>query len=158
MKRQGNTFLYHMGIIILVLGAFWGCKWGYGRFINVTSLKNVRSIVLKYEEALRQSAEEELKSGGAAQDISLPGIKEVMYLTHDNGSPIVMYETGYSGFASQTSYYGFYYSPENRPLGFCGEELSLPEEVIAFQYEMEGDNWYGTEKITDNWFYYEMHY
>lgn len=144
--------------LLLFLCICGGIRFCWNHYINVTTPENIRSIVLSHEKKLRTSALAELEAQGSANHLSLPGINEVRYLALPYNQPIVQYETGCRGFASQTSYYGFYYSPPNLPLGLNGEELDLPSSITAFQYELEGDNWYYTEKITDNWYYYEMHY
>lgn len=52
--------------------------------------------------------------------------------------------------------YGFYYSEENKPLDiFFGNDIASNTKV---EVELSTYNkyWYWTEKITDNWWYYEV--
>jgi len=151
-------------VFLLIIGVLAGVRWGYSAYLNVTSVDKITRIVEKHEEQLLASALAELESAGEAEDIRLLGIKQVSYLEGDGREterktvPIVKYLTGYGGFASQTFYCGFYYSSLNKPLGFAGEVMELTDEITGFQCQMEGDNWYVTEKIADYWYYYEMHY
>lgn len=67
---------------------------------------------------------------------------------------------GVSGFASQTSYNGFYYSSGDVPLGFGGTgDMTLAPSGAGWCWEeTEGDNWYYTERLRSGWYYYEMHF
>ena len=63
------------------------------------------------------------------------------------------------GFASQTASSGFYYSPGGVPLGFDGADLALVPENGGWRWDEDGgDNWYYTERLCGNWFFYEMHF
>lgn len=72
----------------------------------------------------------------------------------------VQFECGVSGFASQTSYNGFYYSSGDVPLGFGGTgDMTLAPSGAGWCWEeTEGDNWYYTERLRSGWYYYEMHF
>ncbi len=67
---------------------------------------------------------------------------------------------GGSGMGSQTRYRGFYYSADNTLSGldFCRESGLSREEKGFSYYEKDGDNSYYTEKIRDNFFYYEAQF
>ena len=80
---------------------------------------------------------------------------------HDGG---VSFFCGGSGFGSSTSYYGFYYSFDGAPKDYwCGtsfgsSELLKPDGVgFSIKYSND-DNCYYTEKIMDNFYYYEAHF
>ena len=67
---------------------------------------------------------------------------------------------GGSGLVPSSSYYGFYYSPDDLPLAV---DVTLTEnlgpEGDGFGWgEPDGDNRYYTERIMKNWYYYESHY
>lgn len=158
MILKGTIKTKNLLYLLLFLCICSTVRYCWTHYINITTPENIRSTVLSHEEQLRVSALKELETEGNTDHITFPGLNEVKYQSLPDNQPIVEYETGCWGFASQTSYYGFYYSPEDRPLGFNGEKLELPNTITAFQYELEGDNWYYTEKLTNNWYYYEMHY
>ena len=67
---------------------------------------------------------------------------------------------GGSGFGPGTHYYGFYYAEDDVPAGIWGEDFDLTESGDGWIWEEggSGDNRYYTEKILDNWYYYEMHF
>lgn len=151
---KGRTLL----ILLLILCACFGIRFFWSHYINVTSCKQIHDLVLSHEEELLASALEKLETGGISDNLQLPGLQDIYYRSDSDHPPIIQYETGCWGFASQTSYYGFYYSSTNQPRGFNGENLNLPDSVTGARCELDGDNWYYTEKITDNWYYYEMHF
>lgn len=69
---------------------------------------------------------------------------------------IVDFAVGSSGFSSATSYTGFYYSPEDVPLGFQGAVLDLTENDQGWTWQQEdGDNHQTIEKICDHWYWYK---
>jgi len=67
----------------------------------------------------------------------------------------VNFYCGGSGFGSASSYYGFYYSENDRIM----EDIELTQKGAGWEKrEVDGDNWYYIEKIIDNFYYYEEHY
>lgn len=72
---------------------------------------------------------------------------------------IVEFAIGSSGFGSAASYTGFYYSPEDVPLGFQGAVLDLTESARGWTWQEEtGDNRQTIEKICENWYWYEARF
>ena len=68
---------------------------------------------------------------------------------------MIIFNCGGSGFGSASSYYGFYYTENKR----TPEDRGLTQKDEGWEWkEMGGDNWYYTEKITENFYYREMHY
>lgn len=72
----------------------------------------------------------------------------------------VEFYCGGSGLVPSSSYYGFYYSPDDLPLAV---DVTLTENLRpvgdGFGWEEpDGDNRYYTERIMANWYYYESHY
>ena len=71
---------------------------------------------------------------------------------------------GGRGFGSATSYYGFYYSPDGLPkTSWRGSDFGIVDEVKSegngyALRDSDDDNSYYTEKIRDNFFYYEAHF
>lgn len=61
------------------------------------------------------------------------------------------------GIGSSSKYSGFYYSPQNIPMGYQEQNIDLQKNESGWQWnEPNGDNHYYTEKITDNWYWFEM--
>ncbi len=72
---------------------------------------------------------------------------------------MVEFTTSYWGIAPSGVKKGFYYSPENIPLGYNygGEVLSfLPYEAGWLWEEEDGNNTMYTERIVDHWFWFEF--
>ena len=72
----------------------------------------------------------------------------------------VEFYCGGSGLVPSSSYYGFYYSPDDIPLAV---DVTLTDNLgprgNGFGWEEPGgDNRYYTERIMENWYYYESHY
>ena len=89
----------------------------------------------------------------------LKGVKEV-----DSDTEIIDVYCGGTGLGSATSYYGFYYSPDGLPKdSWCGtsfgslEQLKPDGDGFSIKYSND-DNCYYTEKIRDNFYYYEAHF
>ena len=61
------------------------------------------------------------------------------------------------GLGSATTYEGFYYSPDDKPIGFQGADVDFEKESIGWRWEdSTGDNWNYTEKIIDRWYCFKM--
>ncbi len=90
---------------------------------------------------------------------SLSGVREVY-----SENEIIDVYCGGTGIGSATSYYGFYYSPDNQPkTTWCGSDfgdnskLQADGKGFSIKYSND-DNCYYTEKIRDNFYYYEVHF
>lgn len=61
-----------------------------------------------------------------------------------------------SGFGSETTYYGCYYSWDDVPLAFQNLDVKLTQcGHNAWEWQGEGDNGGITRKIMDHWYYFE---
>lgn len=76
----------------------------------------------------------------------------------------ISFYCGGKGLGSATSYYGFYYTSDGMPKNYwCGasfgslEQLKPDGEGFSIKFSND-DNCYYTEKIIDNFFYYEAHF
>ena len=90
----------------------------------------------------------------------IKGIKEVY-----SDTDIIDVYCGGKGMGSATSYYGFYYSADDLPKdAWCGSNFGrTPDELIpdgkGFAIKNSNDdNYYYTEKIRENFYYYEAHF
>ena len=70
---------------------------------------------------------------------------------------VVRFQVSYTGFASQTDALGFYYSPQDEPNGL-GNTQGIEETDSGIKFLGEGDNYTLVEKISDHWYWYEMHW
>ena len=58
--------------------------------------------------------------------------------------------------ARGSTYYGCYYSFDDVPLPFQNADVSLVQDGHEYwEWQAEGDNHGSTERITENWFYFE---
>lgn len=77
----------------------------------------------------------------------------------DADETVVDFSCGGAGIGSGTSYVGFYYTPNNDMTAvWCAPSSSgslTPSENGFEWHEPNGDNWYYTEHICGNFFYYE---
>lgn len=72
-------------------------------------------------------------------------------------SGMVEFLVSTKGFGASSTYYGFYYSPQNIPMGYQEQNVELLKNETGWQWsEPNSDNQYYTEKITDNWYWFEM--
>lgn len=77
------------------------------------------------------------------------------YSIMDNELYIDFYCYGF-GIAPSSTYYGFYYSSNDEPIGFQAAQIELEPDGKGWVWQQpNGDNRYYTEKISDNWYYYE---
>lgn len=78
-------------------------------------------------------------------------------VTYYQNTGVVEFLASARGLGSASQYSGFYYSPQNVPVGFQGAELELVAGDSGWQWsESGGDNHYYTERIADNWYWFEM--
>ena len=62
-----------------------------------------------------------------------------------------------TGIGSSTAYEGFYYSEDDRPIGFQGTELDFVQDGAGWSWREEsGDNHERIEKITAHWYWFQM--
>lgn len=63
------------------------------------------------------------------------------------------------GVAPASEYTGFYYAPNDGPLGFQGVSADFIEEGSGWKWQIpNSDNWEYTEKVMDHWYWFEMHF
>lgn len=79
--------------------------------------------------------------------------------TIDAESSAVDFSCGGAGFGPETSYVGFYYTPDhNMNAVWCApsSSQSLIPSGNGFEWQdPQGDNWYYVEHISGNFYYYE---
>ena len=70
---------------------------------------------------------------------------------------MIEFITKRSGIGSATAYEGFYYSADDRPIGFQGTEVDFVRDDTGWSWEeADGDNHERTEKITAHWYWFQM--
>ena len=115
------------------------------------STKRIISLVRESHQEIEQA----VLNGKAKEWEGKKGIREVF--SHQGGY-VEFFCVG-AGMGPNTSYYGFYYSPEGEPCDFWGGNAPLSETESGWEWrEEQGDNTFYTEQITDRFFYYEYHF
>ena len=77
--------------------------------------------------------------------------------TYRSDLNVVLYQIRYVGFGSQFDELGVYYSPQDIASGL-GNTLGQEPAEEGVKFLGEGDNYTYVEKITDHWYWYEMHW
>lgn len=72
---------------------------------------------------------------------------------------MVQFDTWAFGLAPSSRHYGFYYSLNDEPILYLGQEYELTPDGDGWSWQQpDSDNRGYTEKIINNWYYYEMHF
>ena len=103
---------------------------------------------------------EDIRENDFTDTEKINGVKEVY-----SDTDVIDVYCGGTGIGSATSYYGFYYSSDDLPKdAWCGsnfgrtsDELKPEGDGFVIEYS-NSDNCYYTEKIRDNFYYYEAHF
>lgn len=99
---------------------------------------------------------ERITADKSAVGYTFKGAKEIRYREQNK---MIEFTCKSAGFVAGSSYYGFYFSPKDVPLGFEGTQMAFVEDGLGWKFEeADGDNWDYTEKIVDHWYYFEMHF
>ncbi len=154
MKKLAKGFAIGCGAILLLTVVAIVCfvVWFFNSIDDSLSKEEIFKLVNNnYSIILDDISENDFEDTK-----KLKGVKEV-----DPDTEIVDFYCGGKGLGSSTSYYGFYYSPDGLPKcrsDFGRIELLEPDgNGFSIKY-YEGDNRYYTEKIRDNFYYYEAHF
>ena len=144
MKIRKGTLL--LGVVALVL--LW---------IGMRETPQEKTVGLFTEDraVLRQLAWQVLEEG-SARGVPVPeGWQSVSLCTR--GHTVVQFARKSSGFASQTSYCGVNYVPEDILVDFQGEHWDYwkPKGNGRLYYDPEGDNTCYVERIAPCWYFYE---
>lgn len=71
--------------------------------------------------------------------------------------PIVQFNYSAIGITTASSYYGFYYSPDDLPHAYWNYDTPLKKiNSNEWSYRMDGDNHGITKRIRQNWYYYKV--
>lgn len=150
-------------VIFCMLFAFVGCSdklLGASLFFFLAATgddradkDDVMGFVCENEEELLKAVED----GDFSAFENKGFIKDI-----DADETVVEFSCGGAGIGSATSYVGFYYTPENDMFAvWCApsSDNSLIPSGTGFEWrDQNGDNWYYTEHICGNFYYYEASY
>lgn len=81
---------------------------------------------------------------------------DVTYYPH---SGMIEFRTSAFGLVPSSTYSGFYYSPEDVPMGFQSAQVDFAEHGDGWLWEEpEGDNRQYTEQIREHWYWYDVRF
>ncbi len=80
------------------------------------------------------------------------GFWDVTCYTTDN---MVEFSVGGKGLVFNSTYWGFYYSPDNTHKVYHGADIPLNVNKDLADWYGEGDNWGKSMRLRDKWFWYE---
>lgn len=121
---------------------------------NNSTKQSITKTVQENSVYLEEIAEKIIENK-KVDDISFKNCEINYWQTSD----MVEFIVNKGGIGSSSEYSGFYYSPDDKPLGFQGTEVVFTEYENGWKWnESGGDNWEYTEKIADKWYYFEMHF
>lgn len=136
--------------LILILGLLIG-------FCLLLSYHSIsKSIVTHYIQNHRSELETYVQNIDTNEDIRAETYNnwDVSYYP-DSG--MVEFLVSTRGFGPSSKYCGFYYSPQNIPVGYQEQNVELFKTETGWQWsDPDSDNQYYTEKITDHWYWFEM--
>lgn len=149
MKRWNKKWVLVILVVLLAVLAV-------GYFGN--PLLRVKVFVVLHSEELTQRIA--LANPEGREDLYSPSVPTGMGIrtfnlwpgTHD----MIEFSLFASGFGSETTYYGCYYSFDDVPLAFQNGDVDLVQNGHDYwEWKGEGDNWGATQKLADNWYYFE---
>ena len=160
-KGSGNLkkkILIGCGIFFLIIVIAFTCliAWFANMIDDSLSKKEIFELVNENYTLII----DDINKNDFTDTEKLKGVKEVY-----SDTDVIDVYCGGTGIGSATSYYGFYYSPDGLPRdNWCGSDFGrtsdelIPEGKGFAIKNSNDDNYYYTEKIRDNFYYYEAHF
>ncbi len=152
MRREKGRIKRYLGYTGLILVLFLTV------FFFSRSKQNIKMFVMRNEEQLTAFAEDVLQNGAIGGIEEYKGYPVTKWASDSDGSVLLEFYHHGSGSVPNTSYFGFYYVPDDLPKTFQNAQGELWQSEDGWKWEDDGDNWGYTEKITDHWYYYEAHF
>ena len=121
--------------------------------------KRIQKFVLRHEEELTELAELYLESDETQKQKLLEKERRDVHgavLTGLFPETVAAFYMGGFGLAPSSVYYGFYYSPEDIPVGTGeGQLVKAEEDSACWSWQGYGDNGGEIRKIKPHWYYYK---
>ncbi len=124
-------------------------------FVNrPTTEEKIYRFVEKNKGELEEIAIKHLN--GDVRDKTYENVKVDGIFTNSNSESIVQFFYAGKGIVPSGKYYGFYYSPTDKPVDYQNNGLHLEEENGVWKWHQgNSDNGGITKKISECWYYYE---
>lgn len=143
MKRGFSTVLAVLLLCVCCTGCTAGDRARFSAKIINGNLNDITSL-----------AETVLKTGEVPEDAFFEGVETISY-TAPNW---VDFCTGARDGSPDPAYCGFYYTPEDRPMGYQGKDMELTAKNSGWGWQDPNGGEYYTQRIRSRWFYYEMYF
>lgn len=145
MKRKIYIFLSFLAVLLVLT-----CVW-----VPYSHSKNyIQNYIRKNADELTDYADKTIETR-PTQSSRYHGWEVSYYDTTD----MVQFLVFGWGLAPSTKYRGFFYSPDDIPLGFQGTTVEFEPSGNGWVWEEEqGDNRQYVEKIVDCWYWFEMEF
>ena len=115
-----------------------------------------KADIIEYVQT-NQEALERFATGLLADPPGVTAYNEEWQISWYPATGMVEFITKGTGIGSATAYEGFYYSEDDRPIGFQGTEVDFVRDDTGWSWEeADGDNHERTEKITAHWYWFQM--
>ena len=115
-----------------------------------------KADIIEYVQT-NQGALEQFATGLLADPPGVTAYNEEWQISWYPAAGMVEFITKGTGIGSATVYEGFYYSEDDRPIGFQGTEVDFVRDDTGWSWEeADGDNHERTEKITARWYWFQM--
>ncbi|HIY03666.1 MAG TPA: hypothetical protein H9733_01710 [Candidatus Anaerotignum merdipullorum] len=125
-------------------------------YLLLSHNSNSKSAIINYVQNNKSELETYVQDI-SADEKTYTDIYNNWNVSYYQNSGVVEFLVSTGGLGSSSKYYGFYYSPQNIPMGYQEQNVKLLENETGWQWsDPNGDNQYYTEKIADNWYWFEM--
>ncbi|MEL7570474.1 MAG: hypothetical protein AAGU14_07930 [Eubacteriaceae bacterium] len=137
--------------------------------ISLAPVYNRVSVSLIDDDSDKKKLTKMIKSKALFKVLKIKGINAIERYYSESGRMCILFDCGSS---SMFYYFGFYYTQDNQPIGWKGQDVSFNQYKNRWIWsetdssEMDGNynslftqdgvNIYITERIADNWFYFDM--
>lgn len=143
IKRMTGIGIVFILLVIAVASFVSGKSASIRRFVKSNSVE------------LTQYAQNMIKTGSNGE-CETYGDYEVTYWADTDMVEFILRK---HGMGSASVYEGFYYSPDDTPLGFQGNQVDFTTSDSGWTWEeSNGDNCEYTEKILEHWYWFEFHF
>lgn len=127
--------------------------------LTLSIVLNTKEVFFKYVQNNRAELESfavELVSTSKEDTSTTYKRWDVFYWHNTNHVEFITHK---KGLTSNSAILGFYYSPDNQPMAFQGYQVKFDNYEYGWKWtDPESDNWGYTERITQNWFWFEAQF
>ena len=145
-------------VIAAIVAVIFAVLFLSPRITKMTSKHKAFSYVQNNQTELAQIAENvisgDIKTPYDYNDYKIHYFKSASTVSE----PIVEFNGKGFGIAPSGFYTGFYYSPDDIPVRYNGSGTAMEPYKNGWTYSEGGDNHGYTEKICDNWYWFEFYF